>query len=303
MAVFIVNPRSANGATGARWPALEAYLRDIGLAGQTRYTRGPDDARRLTIEALASGNRLVVAVGGDGTIHEVVNGFFDPEAPAAHGAELGILPCGTGGDLIRTLGVSRNPYHAAERLLKGTSRRFDVGLARCQAGGREIERYFINIAEVGLGGAVVQRVNRTSKALGGFVSFLAGTLATFATYRPGEVTITVDAEAPRTLRAWNVVVGNGRYFGGGMRVLPEAQPDDGWFDVMVVGDVPRSALFANVLAIYRGTHLQAAGVEHFRAREITVEAREPLLLDLDGEQPGSSRVTFRLVPGALSIRL
>lgn len=303
MAVFIVNPRSANGATGARWPALEAYLRDVGLEGQTRYTRGPDDARRLTVEALAAGSRLVVAVGGDGTIHEVVNGFFDPQAPADHGAELGILPCGTGGDLIRTLGISRNPYHAAERLLKGAPRRFDVGLARFQAGGREITRYFVNIAEVGLGGAVVERVNRTSKALGGFVSFLAGTLATFATYRPGELTITVDAEPPRTLRAWNVVVGNGRYFGGGMRILPEAQPDDGLFDVMVVGDVPRSALFSNVAAIYRGTHLQARGVEHFRAREVTVEAQEPLLLDLDGELPGQSPVTFRLVPGALGIRL
>lgn len=303
MAVFIVNPRSANGTTGARWPALEAYLRDLGIAGETRYTQAPDDARRLAIEAVEAGARLVVAVGGDGTIHEVVNGLLDPRAPADHGAELGILPCGTGGDLIRTLGVSRNPYHAAEQLLKGTPRQLDVGLACYRVEGGDVARYFVNIAEAGLGGAVVERVNKTSKALGGFVSFLAGTLATFATYLPGELTISVDDGAPRSLRAWNLVVGNGCYFGGGMRVLPEALIDDGLFDVMLVGDVPRSALFANVLALYRGTHLKAAGVEHFRARAITVEAREPLLLDLDGELAGAGRVTFRLVPGALRVRL
>ncbi len=302
MAVFVVNPRSANGGTGARWPALEAYLRDLGMEGETRYTTAPDDARRLTVEALARGVRLVVAVGGDGTINEVVNGFFDPSVSSS-GAELGILPCGTGGDLIRTLDISRNPYHAAEQLLKGSARKLDVGLARFQSGGREVERYFVNIAEAGLGGAVVERVNRTSKALGGFASFLAGTLATFATYRPGELTLAVDGGAPRTLRAWNVVVGNGCYFGGGMRILPDARPDDGLFDVMVVGDVPRSALFANVAAIYRGTHLRQAGVEHFRAREVTVDSAVPLLLDLDGEQPGTTRVTFQVVPGALTVRL
>lgn len=302
MAVFVVNPRSANGATGARWPALAAYLRDLGMAGETRYTERPDDARRLTVEALGAGARLVVAVGGDGTINEVVNGCFASGLPGP-GVELGILPCGTGGDLIRTLGISRNPYHAAEQLLKGAPRRLDVGRACFISDGREVERYFLNIAEAGLGGAVVDRVNRTSKALGGFVSFLAGTLATFATYQPAEVTLTVDGGSPRTLRAWNVVVGNGRYFGGGMRILPDAQPDDGLFDVMVVGDVPRTALFANVVAIYRGTHLRQAGVEHFRAREVTVESPEPLLLDLDGEQPGTSPVTFSLLPGALNVRL
>lgn len=301
MAVFVVNPCSAGGATRSRWPALEAYLRDRGLSGETRYTTGPDDARRLTAEALASGARLVVAVGGDGTINEVVNGFFAPGVP--EDAELGILPCGTGGDLIRTLGISRNPYRAAEGLIGGRARRLDVGRARFRDEGREVERYFINIAEAGLGGAVVDRVNHTSKALGGFVSFLAGTLVTFATYEPGVVTLTVDDQPPRTLRAWNVVVGNGRYFGGGMHILPDARPDDGLFDVMVVGDVPRSALFRNVVAIYRGTHLKQRGVEHFRARTLTVEAPDPLLLDLDGEQPGTSRATFELVPEALSVRL
>lgn len=300
MAVFVVNPRSANGATGARWPALEAYMRDQGLAGETRYTTGPEDARLLTAEALRAGARLVVAVGGDGTINEVVNGFMDV---GRADAELGILPCGTGGDLIRTLGIARNPYRAAEHLLKGAPRRLDVGRARFMAGETQVERAFLNIAEAGLGGSVVDRVNHTTKALGGFVSFLAGTLATFASYEPCEITLTVDDQAPRRLRAWNVVVGNGRYFGGGMRILPEAEPDDALFDVMVVGDVPRTALFANVVAIYRGTHLRQAGVEHFRARRVKVESERPLLLDLDGEQPGTGPVTFELAPGALCVRL
>lgn len=302
-AVFVVNPRSANGETGARWPALRAYLQQQGVEGETRFTQAPGEAEHFAREAIAAGDRLVVAVGGDGTINEVVNGFFGPHGALSSEAALGILPSGTGGDLIRTLGVARNPYQAAEQLARAETRRIDLGRAFfLNAEARPCDRYFVNIAEAGLGGAVVARVNRTSKRLGGFASFLFGTLLTFATYEAAEIELEVDEAPPRRLRAWNVVVGNGGYFGGGMRILPGAQLDDGCFDVMVVGDVARLDLFRNVGALYAGTHLSQPGVEHFRARRIHVRCERPLLLDLDGEQPGTTDATFEVLAQALTVR-
>lgn len=294
MAICIVNPRSAGGATGRRWGALAAHLAQLGIPVEARFTSGAGDATRLATAALREGADWIVAVGGDGTLNEVVEGLMaaDPSR-----ARLGILPSGTGGDTIRTLGIPSDPFAAAGILALGHERTLDVGVARFAQG----ERHFLNIAEAGLGGAVVARVNRTTKVFGGFASFLSGTLLTFASYPACRMTLTLEDEPPRTLRAWNLVVANGAYFGGGMKVLPEARMDDGWFDVMLVGDVPRRALFANVARLYRGTHLSQPGVEHFRARELRLESDRPLLLDLDGEQPGTTPVRFSLRPRALRV--
>lgn len=302
MTVFVINPRAAHGRTGSRWSLLEARLRRLGLSGETRFTEGPGHARIIASQALREGARQIVAVGGDGTINEVMNGFFDDRRTIAPDAELGIIPAGTGGDLIRTLGIPRDPLAAAERLLNGGSRQLDVGrVALVDAEGHARVRHFLNIAEAGLGGAVVDRINRSSKALGGFLTFLEGTLHAFATYQPATMQVALDDQPPMEGRAWNVVIGNGRYFGGGMRILPDARPDDGLFDVMVVGDVPRSALFRNVAAIYRGTHLSQPGVTFARAREVRVSGDRPLLLDLDGESPGTTDAHFSIMPGVLRL--
>ncbi|MBO9541227.1 diacylglycerol kinase family lipid kinase [bacterium] len=302
MTVFVVNPRAAHGRTASRWARLEASLLRLGLSGEVRFTEGPGHARHLTAQALSEGARRVVAVGGDGTIHEVMNGFFDDRQPRSPEATLGILPTGTGGDLIRTLGIPRDPLKAAEHLLSGRQSLFDVGRAEfVGADGHRTVRHFVNIAEAGLGGAAVDRINRGSKVLGGFLTFLAGTLHAFATYQPGVMSIAFDDEAPLEGRAWNVVVGNGRYFGGGMHILPEARMDDGLFDVMVVGDVSRAALFRNVAAIYRGTHLSEPGVAFRRAREVRVRCARPLLLDLDGEAPGTTDAHFSIMPQVLRL--
>lgn len=295
MATCIVNPRAAGGATLRRWPELERGLVELGFRITTVLTAGPGDATRRAREAAQGGAELVIAVGGDGTLNEVVNGLMQ----AGGQVPLAILPAGTGGDTRRTLGIPADPWAAARGLLGAETRSVDVGVARF--GGQE--RYFLNIAEAGLGGAAVARVNRTTKVFGGFMSFLVGTLATFASYEPCQLTLRVDGGAPRTLRAWNVVVANGAYFGGGMKVLPMARMDDGMLEVMLVGDVPRRALFANIVNLYRGTHLRQAGVEHFRAREVEITAERPLLLDLDGEQPGTSPVSFGVRPGALLVRV
>lgn len=279
-------------------------LEAAGLQAEAHFTEGPGHATRLVAEGIRAGHRFIVAVGGDGTLNEAVNGFFDPEGQAiAPDAELGVLCRGTGCDFIKSMGIPRSEELAIQRLVSGVSRPIDVGRVQFQsASGQESIRYFLNIAEAGLGGAVVARVERTSKRLGGFASFLMGTLATFAAYRNRPMTLRFDDGPAETLVAANLVVGNGRYFGGGMCILPEAELDDGFFDVLLMGDFTRRELFGNIAKVYRGRHLTHPKVRHLRARKITVSSPEPLLLDVDGEQPGLGPATFTLLPRAIRVR-
>lgn len=303
-ALFIVNPRSADGTTGSQWARLERMITREGLKGEARFTEGPGHATALVRTALAEGHRLIVAVGGDGTVNEVVNGFFSPTGDAlAPDAELGLLCRGTGCDFIKSLGIPKREDLALQRIRQGSSRPIDLGRADFRdAAGRETLRYFDNIAEAGLGGAVAGRANRSSKALGGFASFLVSTLATVATHRSQPMTVQWDDEAPLTLTALNVVVGNGRYFGGGMHILPQAELDDGLFDVLLMGDLGRGELVRNLAKVYTGKHLTHPKVRHLRARRVKITSTEPVLLDLDGEQPGLAPVTFTLQPAALRVR-
>ncbi|MNW94891.1 Diacylglycerol kinase [compost metagenome] len=303
-AYLVVNPRSADGTTGAQWPRLARMLEDSGLHAETHFTEGPRHATELVREGLRAGQKLIVVVGGDGSINEAVNGFFDAEGlPLAPDAELGILCRGTGCDYIKSLGIPKREDLAIQRILQASSRRVDLGSIRFRdASGQARHRVFCNIAEAGLGGAVVDRVNRSSKRLGGFASFLTSTLATFTSYRNEPMTLQFDDDPPETLVAANLIVGIGSTFGGGMRILPEARLDDGLFDVLLMGDLNRTELFTNIARVYRGTHLSHPKIRHLRARKVTVDAPEPLLLDVDGEQPGLTPATFTIMPGALKVR-
>ena len=304
-AYLVVNPRSADGTTGAHWPRFARMLEEAGLHAQAHFTEGPGHATDLVREGLRAGQKHIVIVGGDGSINEAVNGFFAPDGTAWNPeAELGILCRGTGCDYIKSLGLPKREDLAIQRLLKGSVRTVDIGRVEFRdAAGEARQRYFCNIAEAGLGGAVVDRVNRSSKRLGGFASFLLSTLSTFVTYRNPRMTIQVDDMPPETLLASNLIVGIGGCFGGGMRILPEAELDDGRFDVLVMGDLSRVELFTNIARVYRGSHLTPPKIRHGRARRVTVTSPEPLLLDVDGEQPGLAPATFTIVPGALRVRV
>lgn len=304
-AYLVVNPRSADGTTGAQWPRFARMLEQAGLHGEAHFTEGPGHATDLVREGLRAGHRRIVIVGGDGSINEAVNGFFEPDGTPLHPeAELGILCRGTGCDYIKSLGLPKREDLAVQRLLKASVRTVDVGRVQFRdEAGNTRQRHFCNIAEAGLGGAVVDRVNRSSKRLGGFATFLLSTLSTFVTYRNPRMTIQVDDLPPETLVASNLIVGVGSTFGGGMRILPEAQLDDGLFDVLIMGDLSRVELFANIARVYRGSHLTHPKIRHGRAKRVTVTSSEPLLLDVDGEQPGLAPATFTIVPGALKVRV
>jgi YegS/Rv2252/BmrU family lipid kinase len=303
----VVNPRSANGAVERRWSELAATIRGELGDFDHGFTTGVGDATRLAREALRAGYEMVVALGGDGTLNEVVNGFFDADAPINPDAILGQVPAGTGGDFRKTAGIPKE-IGAAAAALKGTaSVRADVGrLTLVDAAGRPASRHFINIASFGMGGLVDAIVNRSSKALGGKASFFLATARAALRYKNQRVRLTLDGGPPQELAIYNVAIANGRYFGGGMHVAPTARIDDGRFEVVVLGDFSATEAALKIRHLYKGTHLGLPKVSHWQARHVTAEPVDPtaqVLLDVDGEQPGALPSTFELLPGAVTLRV
>jgi diacylglycerol kinase (ATP) len=219
------------------------------------------------------------------------------------GVELAVLARGTGWDFVRTFGLSRKPAEVARAVLGGTTRTIDLGRVTYRSwSGEEATTWFANVASAGMSGAIAKRANETTKVLGGKVSYAWATVAVFARWRNGEVRVDVDGVA-RAGRMQDVIVANGRYFGGGMKICPEAEPDDGLFDVLLIGDVTRAELLQTMPRLYRGTHLPHPKGELLRGRVVAVESEEPLPIELDGEQPGTTPARFEVVPGALRVRV
>ena len=239
-----------------------------------------------------------MVVGGDGSVNEVVNGVA-----GRSNVELAVIARGTGWDFARSLALPRKADDAIAVALTGRARAIDLGRVtyRPWAGG-EAQAWFANVASAGMSGAIAQRANDTSKALGGKVSYVWATFAVFARWKNGEVTVTVDGER-RQARMHDVVVANGPYFGGGMKICPEADPADGVFDVLLIGDLTKGDLLLTLPKTFRGTHLPHPKAELLRGAHVTVEAAEALPIQLDGEQPGTTPARFELVPQAVRIRV
>jgi diacylglycerol kinase (ATP) len=239
-----------------------------------------------------------VAVGGDGTVNEVAQGLAGRD-----GIELAVIPRGTGWDFARTHRIPRRLDGAVAVALDGQARAIDLGRARYRTwDGAEAESYFANVASAGMSGAIAQRANETTKALGGKVSYLWATFAVFSRWRNDEVRVVVDREA-RSARMHDVVVAIGRYFGGGMMICPDAEPDDGLLDVLTIGDLTKRDLLLTLPKTYRGRHLPHPKAELLRGAVVQVETHAPLPVQLDGEQPGTTPARFEIVPRALRLRV
>ena len=297
--VFLVNPASGAGSTGRRWPEIAHRAAGVGLSGDALFSERPGHLSELARTAAGNGARLLVVVGGDGSVNEVVNGI----AGLAAQPELAILPRGTGWDFVRTFPIPRRVEDAASVALEGKVRAIDLGRARYRAwDGSEAESLFANVASAGMSGAVAQRADSSSKALGGKASFLWATLAVFARWKNTDVSVEADGER-RQGSMLDVIVANGQFLGGGMWMTPEADPADGFFDVLLIGDITKWDLVTTLPKIYRGRHLPHRKAELLRAGRVSVETPVPLPVELDGEQPGTTPATFEVVPGALRLRV
>jgi diacylglycerol kinase (ATP) len=245
------------------------------------------------------GAELVVVVGGDGTLNESANGVVR----AGGGADLAVIPLGTGMDFVRTYGIPTRFDDAVRTALAGTSRTIDVGrVSYREWDGRAGERYLANVGSVGMSAAVAQRANGMSKALGGKATFFYALTRVFLEWENTVVSVQLDDER-REARMHDVIVANGQWHGGAMWLAPEASPDDGLFDVVLIGDVTKRDFVTTAPKIYKGTYLSHPKVELLRSRTVAVDASEHLPIELDGEQVGTTPVRFEIVPAALRVRV
>ena len=296
--VFLVNPASANGSTGRRWAEMAHQAATRGLTGDTLFSGGPGELGDLARKAADDGAKLLVVVGGDGSVNEVANGIAGRED-----VDVAVIPRGTGWDFARTYKIPHKLDGAVGVALTGRARTIDLGRATYRAwDGSEASTYFANVASAGMSGAIAQRANDTTKVLGGKISYLWATVAVFARWQNSELRVTVDDES-RVGQMHDVVVANGRTFGGGMIICPEAEPDDGLFDVLTIGDLTKADLLVTLPKTYRGRHLPHPKAELLRGAVVTIDADAPLPVELDGEQPGTTPVRFEIVPGALRVRV
>ena len=306
--VVIVNPKSQGGAVGKRWPDLADSIARI-LPFDELRTSGPGDATLLTRQALRGGADRVIALGGDGTVNEVVNGFFDEQgAPVKPEATFGLLPYGTGGDFRRTMNIPRSLPEAAAIIAAGHRRRVDLGkltyTASPSAGGGERVRLFANIASFGVSGVVDRLVNESGKKLGGKLSFAIATARATWSYRNQRVELVFDGEAASRveLTVNTVAVANGRFFGGGMMMAPDADVEDGILDVVCMGDFGFGDLLRSGRRLYKGTHLTMDKVSHRRAKRVEalpMDPNEAVELDVDGENLGRLPARFEVAPAAI----
>ena len=294
---LLVNPASANGSTGRRWPRLARAAHRAGLHGEAVFSENPRELGDLARQAADEGAELLVVFGGDGTIHEVVNGIGGRE-----GVEVAVIPRGTGWDFARTHGIPKRLDDALRIALEGRPRTFDLGRATYRSADGDRTDWFANAGSVGMSGAVAARANLITKAFGAKTSYLLALGAVFARWHNVPLEVEVDGER-RTGPMEDVIVAIGRYQAGGMMVTPDAEPDDGLFDVLLIKDASKPEVLRALPKIYRGKHLPHPKAEVLRGRVVEVASKDPLPVQLDGEQPGTTPARFEIVPGALRLRV
>ncbi len=299
----IANPHAGGGRVGRELPALERGLSDRGLTFSLQVTTRAGDATRLAASAMDEGYRFLVAVGGDGTIQEVVNGMFRDGRTITQEPVLGVVPAHSGCDLVRSFGLPGDVEGACGHLLGERTYPFDVMKVTYTAeDGSTATRYSVNLAEVGFGAAVTRRTDRLPSWLGRSAGFLAF-WSTFLRTRPLDVRVDADRGVFEG-RAFNVIVGNAQFASRGVRLSPRSFPGDGVLDVLVFTG-PRSDAYTLLPRIYRhGDHLPDPHIKEMRAKiRVSIDGRRPLPIVADGESLGTTPATFQIVPRSILFKL
>lgn len=311
LALVIVNPESAGGATREAWPKIASDLGTHFGAFNCKFTSQPGEGIELAAEAARKGTSLIIACGGDGTISEVANGILS----VGSDTELGILPSGTGGDFRKTIGIPARPADAARILRTGRTRQIDVGrVTFTRDDGEQESRYFLGVASFGMSADVIARVKeggpdwlpaKGPKWLTGRLSF--GVAMTQAAIKKSatRVIVQLNDDSALHITVANLCIANARYFGGGMKIAPNAKLTDGKFDVISIGDLGAARILANAPRLYIGAHLGMSEVGHALAARVVARAVDNdqcIEIEVDGELPGHLPATFQILPKALRIR-
>jgi YegS/Rv2252/BmrU family lipid kinase len=308
--VAIVNPASGGGRTAKKLPAITAALTAALGPTEILTTQRQGDGERLTRSSLRNGATRIIAIGGDGTLNEVVNGFFDNGQPVAPTAEFSFAMSGSGGDFRKTFNAPADTLEAIAALKSATPSPLDLGRVIFTGdNGETLTRHFVNIASFGLSGDVVTRVNRAriAKWFGGPFAFKWHSTMAALGFKPWRVRLTVDDHYEQTLALSTAAISNGRFFGGGMMIAPNAETSDGLFDVVIIAETKTRAMIASMNAIYTGAHLANPAVTVVRGRRVTATPAAgqaaPVFAERDGEGGMRLPATFEIMPGALTLRI
>lgn len=308
--LLIVNPKSAGGATRDQWAGIAADVRAHFGPFSVAFTKKSGDGKALAERGAAAGRKFIIAVGGDGTINEVANGILE----SGRDVEFGILPSGTGGDFRRTIGVSNVTREAAKQLRTGETRRIDVGkVAFTGLDGKPSHRYFVNVSSFGLSASIAGNVSSKtilnwtplSGPMKGKAKFALSTLEGLVDLKSRLLSVKFDDKAPINMSSVNMCICNSCYFGGGMKIAPDAKINDGLFEIINIGDVRAAKVVANLPRLYRGTHTKMSEVGATQASriEVSLASGEELFLETDGEVSGKLPALYEIVPAALKIRV
>jgi diacylglycerol kinase (ATP) len=298
----IVNPHAGRGRVAGELPALERALAANGLDFALEVTHAPGDATRLARQAMADGRRFLVAVGGDGTVQEVLNGMFDDGEPLLEQPVLGVVAATSGCDLVRSFGLPDDTDGGCRHLAGTNTYPFDVVKISYEDAGERRTRYAANLVEVGLGAAVARATARLPARLGNTRHFL-GFWGAYVRTRPASVKVDADRKTFEG-RAFNVIVANAQFTSAGLRMSPRSFPGDGVLDALVFRG-PRSDAYRMLPRIYRhGDHIPDPNIHEMRAKiRVAVEADRPLPIVADGEVLGTTPATFQIVPQRILLKL
>ena len=298
-AVAILNPKAGGGRTAQVWTKVRA---DLPLGVEALETKGPGHAAELTRMTLKQGADTIIAFGGDGTINEVVNGFFENEELVSDHAALAIIPHGTASDFRRILALPLDAKRAARVMHNGERRMIDVMKVRyTDKEGRRHLRYSINVTSFGMGGLVARRATGSLKALGGSIGFLLATLRTAMTFSGNLVTLKLDDSKTVNAHITNVAIGNGQYHGGGMWVCPGAMIDDGLLDVTLIQRLTPFELLKSLPDLYNGGILSRDNVQAHRVKYLRAESMEPVFVEIDGEPAGRLPLEISVLPQTIRV--
>lgn len=304
--IVIVNPQAGNGRTEKIWPNIESVLEKSIGSFEVLHTTCRGDATDLSRRILAVDTVRIVAVGGDGHLNEVLNGFIENDLPVNPEARLSFVMTGTGCDFQRSLGISGKWQNAAAKLKDAKVLKIDVGKVTYTAADKTQKiRYFDNIASFGLSGAVDHCLehSRLRDYLGGSPLFLWATIKTVFTHPNQSIRFRIDDGPEEEICSRLCLLANGRYFGGAMHAAPEAELDDGLLDLLMLKEISVAKFLWHLPKIYKGTHLKIPEIFFQKVRKFTAESSEQVILDIDGESPGYLAATFEVLPKILNLQI
>jgi YegS/Rv2252/BmrU family lipid kinase len=297
----IVNPNAGNGKGKKDWERISSLLVRENIPVSMKFTEKKCQAIELAREAIETGFRKIISVGGDGTLNEVVNGVFTQDRVSPKEVVLGMIPVGTGNDWGRMFGIPLVYEGAVDVIKENKIMSHDIGLVSYYCGSEQHSRYFINIAGLGFEAMVVNKTNRQKdKGRSNQAIYFYNLLSSLISYKKTNADIIVDGRKTKS-KIFSINVGNGRYCGGGMRQTPDALPDDGLLDITVIRDMGRIEIIKSLKILYDGTILSHPKVDGYRCKNLRVATESVLYTEADGESLGHTPAEFSIIPGGINV--